>query len=157
MKSFLILIALLLGHFAVAQVTVDVRLSPAGSFKAKTNDIKGFVIKKNGKLEAQNVIVDLRNLKTGIVLRDEHTQKHLETTKFPDATLALASGANGKGTGKIKIRGIEKDIEGTYEEQGSKLRAEFPLKVSDFNITGIRYMGVGVKDEIKVEVVLPIK
>jgi polyisoprenoid-binding protein YceI len=151
------LAAVLLSLVLQAQVTVDIKLSPAGSFKAKTSEIKGHVVKKEGKYEAQEISVDLRSLKTGIALRDEHTQKHLETAKFPEANLIMALGENGKGRGKIKIRGIEKEIEGSYVEQGGKLKAEFPLKVSDFNITGIRYMGVGMKDDIKVEVLVPIK
>lgn len=139
------------------QASFDVALTPAGSFKGKTNEVVGFATKKGAGVEAKNIVVHLKNLKTGITVRDEHTQKHLETSKFPDAVLVSASGQNGQGTGVIKIRGIQKNIAGTYKVDGSQLIADFPIKLSDFGITGIKYMGVGVEDEVKLHVAVPLK
>ncbi len=139
------------------QATVDVSLRPAGSFKAKTSDVKGQVVQKGTGFEAQNIVVDLKNLKTGIDLRDSHTKKHLEVEKFPEAILVSAKGQGGKGEGIIKIKGIEKKISGSYKVEGSNLIAEFPIKLSEFQITGIKYMGVGVDDEVKLTVEVPIK
>jgi len=136
---------------------VDVSLSPAGSFKGKTSDVKGFVTKKGDEVSAQNIIVSLKNLKTGVELRDKHTQKHLETEKFPEAVLLSAKGKDGKGTGKIKIRGIEKDISGTYKINGNELEAEFKLNLTDFKITNVKYMGAGVDDEVVLHVAVPVK
>lgn len=100
----------------------------------------------------------LKNLKTGKELRDKHaTEKYLEVGKFPEAVLLKASGRNGKGEGRIKLRGIEKDVKGTYKINGSELESTFPIKLSDFGITGVKYMGVGVNDEVVVHVTVPIK
>jgi len=157
MKSLLFFL-LLTGSTAFAQqATVDVSLSPAGSFKGKTSDVKGFALQKGNSFEAQDISVNLKSLKTGIELRDEHTQKYLETSKHPEAVLKIGTGSGGKGTGKILIKGIEKQISGTYTVSGNTLTAEFPLSLQDFKITGIRYMGVGVKDKVKVVVSVPIK
>mgnify|MGYP001202154416 CR=1 FL=1 len=139
------------------QATVGVTLIPAGSFKAKSTDVKGFATKKGDEVSAKNIVVDLKDLKTGVDLRDKHTKKHLETDKFPQAILVSATGKGGKGTGVIKIRGIEKNIAGTYKVEGNTLVAQFPLVLSEFGITGIKYMGVGVDDEVRVQVSVPIK
>jgi polyisoprenoid-binding protein YceI len=140
-----------------SSAAVDVTLSPAGSFVGKTSDVKGEAIQTGDTISASNIIVNLSKLKTGVETRDKHTLKYLETDKYPHAILVSATGKAGKGEGKIKIKDIEKDIAGTYKVSGGQLEAEFPLKLSDFKISGIRYMGVGVKDDIKIRVTVPMK
>jgi polyisoprenoid-binding protein YceI len=138
-------------------VVVSVVLNPMGDFKAKTNDITGFATVKGTEISAENVVVKLTNLKTSIELRDKHVQKHLETTKYPDAVLVSAKGKDGKGTGTIKIHGVEKPISGTYKIVGKNVEADFDLNLPDFNITDLSYMGVTVEDKVKLHVILPIK
>lgn len=158
MKTSLVsLFIFLFSSLAFAQVQVNFKLSPAGSFVGKTSKVQGHVVRSGDKFTASNIQVDLKSLKTGIGLRDEHTQKHLETSKYPTAVLVSATGQGGKGTGVIRIRGIEKPIAGTYKVVGNKLEAQFDLKPSDFNITGVRYMGVGLKDLVQVSVIVPIQ
>jgi polyisoprenoid-binding protein YceI len=139
------------------EVTVAVTLNPMGDFKAKTSDVKGSAVVKGDEVTAENIIVNLKGLKTGVKLRDEHTQKYLETSKFPDAILVSAKGKGGKGTGKIKIRGIEKEIAGTYKVDGNTLNAEFVLNIADFKIKDVKYMGVGVEDNLTLLVSVPVK
>lgn len=138
-------------------VSVGVVLNPMGDFKAKTTDIKGMAVVNGDEVSAENIVVNLKNLKTGVELRDKHTLKHLQVDKYPEAVLAVAKGKGGKGQGRIKIRGIEKNISGTYKISGKKLLAEFKLNLSDFKIEDISYMGVGVEDEVTLQVVIPIK
>lgn len=136
---------------------VAVKLSPAGSFKAETRDVKGSAVRSGNKFTAQNIVVDLKSLNSGITLRDEHTKnKYLEVSKYPSAILVSATGENGKGSGIIKIKDIQKPIAGTYKVKGKELEAEFDLKLSDFGISGIKYMGVGVSDVIKITVTVPV-
>ncbi len=142
---------------AASEAVVDVTLNPMGSFKAKTGEVKGEAVVFGDTVKAENVIVTLRNIKTGIALRDKHaTEKYLDVAKFPDATLLQATGKGGKGRGRLKIRGIENEVSGTYKIKGKELHAEFQVKLSAFGITGIKYMGVGVSDEIRIHIVLPI-
>lgn len=138
------------------QVTVDVVLNPMGNFKAKTESISGNAVVTGSDVSAQNIKVDLRTLKTGIELRDKHTQKHLNTEKFPEAILSIGKGKNGKGIGRININGQEKEFKGTYKIVGKNVVADFSLNLPDFKITDINYMGVGVEDEVKIQVVIPI-
>ncbi len=152
------LLSLVFSSLALASsANVAIRLSPAGGFVGKTSDVKGVVRKMGAKFEAQNIIVNLKTLKTGMGLRDKHTQEHLETSKYPDAILVKAIGENGKGEGIIKIRGVEKKVTGTYEVNGNQLTAKFPIKLSEFNISGIKYMGIGVKDDAIVTVTVPVQ
>ncbi len=160
MKTLIvILIAILVPTFANAKgAVVDVALTPAGDFKAKTQDIKGHATLKGDTVTATNVVVNLKNLTTGLSLRDKHARdKYLEVNKYPEMILVNAEGKGGKGKGRIKYRGVEKDVVGTYSIKGNELNAKFPMKLSDFNIKGIKYMGVGVDDEVMVNVELPLK
>lgn len=144
--------------WAAPGVTADVALTPAGDFKANIPDVKGEAIVQGDSVSAENVVVDLKGLKTGMPLRDKHAkEKYLEVDKFPTVTLLKAVGKGGKGKGRIKMKNIEKDVEGTYKIDGSEMTAEFPIKLSDFKITGIKYMGIGVDDEVKIHVTLPVK
>lgn len=139
-------------------VVIDVALTPAGDFKAKGDELKGFATQEGSAVKAENIIVPLKNLKTGVPLRDKHMkEKYLQVDKFPDAVLVSAEGKDGKGKGRIKIKNIEKEIAGTYKVEGGQLMADFPLKLSDFGITGIKYMGIGVDDEMKIHVIVPIR
>ena len=158
-NSLIVLVTLSLSALVHAEnlATVDVNLTPAGSFKAKTSEVKGEALLKGDTVTATNIIVNLKSLKTGIEVRDSHTLKHLEADKFPEAILVNATGKNGKGEGLIKIKGIEKKISGKYTINGSQLEAEFPLQLSEFQISGIRYMGVGVKDQVLLHVSIPLK
>lgn len=140
-----------------ASAAVDIKLTPAGGFTGHSEDVKGTVKKVGNKYVGDNIIVNLKTLKTGMGLRDKHTLEHLETSKFPDAILVHAEGENGKGKGTVKIRGIEKPIEGTYKISGKDLTATFPIKLSDFGINGVRYMGIGVKDSAIVNVTVPVQ
>ena len=148
----------LFSAFVNAQsVVVDVTLNPMGDFKAKTNEVKGSIVKQGDGFEAKDVVVSLKNLKTGLETRDKHMkEKYLEVNKFPDATLVSAKGSGGKATGLMRIRGTEKPVSGTYKISGNNVDGEFKLKLSDFGISDVSYKGVGVEDEVTVHVQAPM-
>ncbi|MCB0370130.1 MAG: YceI family protein [Bdellovibrionales bacterium] len=158
LKIFILNLFVSLFLYAETGVVVSCKISPTGSFQAKTQDIKGDVVLKNNELLAKNVVVNLKSLSSGMGLRDNHMKnKYLEVQKFPEAVLELGKGKDGKGIGKLKIRGITKEIKGTYSVHGNDVKADFPIKLSDYNISGIRYMGMGVKDIVNVSVTMPLK
>jgi Uncharacterized conserved protein len=148
----------LFSAFVNAQsVVVDVTLNPMGDFKAKTSDVKGSIVKQGDGFEAKDVVVSLKNLKTGLDTRDKHMKdKYLEVNKFPDATLVSAKGSGGKASGIMRIRGTEKPVSGTYKISGNNVDGEFKLKLSDFGIADVNYKGVGVEDEVTVHVQAPM-
>lgn len=142
---------------AAGSVDVKVVLTLGTSFTISTSDVQGSVTKAGDGFQASSIVVQLKNIKTGIALRDSHTLKHLEAEKYPDVKLITAEGKSGEGKGSIEIKGIKKDIKGTYKVDGTNLIADFDLNIKDFKIENVRYMGVGVKDIVHVTAKIPIK
>lgn len=153
----LLLISSRFAFAGAANVGVDVTLSPAGSFKAETDKVQGFAYKTANGFAAENVVIDMKTLRTGVSLRDKHTKDHLKVAQFPQAKLVKAVGANGKGEAIVEIMGQKKKVKGTYKVEGNKLKAQFPMHLPDLQITGIRYMGVGVKEDVMINIELPIQ
>jgi hypothetical protein len=141
---------------SAANLEIDVTLSPAGSYKAQTKQIQGMAYKTADGVETSDVQIDLRTLTTGIGLRDQHTRERLLVSKFPEAKLIKARGKNGKGTATIEVKGMKLDVAGTYTVDGKTLKAQFPVKLSDLKIEKVRYMGIGVKDIVVVNIELPV-
>jgi polyisoprenoid-binding protein YceI len=158
-------------HVTEASVTVKCQLTLGGSFEAETEALSGAVAvdpAKNGEVEG-TLTVDLRTLETGINLRDTHMREnYLEVQKgegFSSATLSriqLDGIDSAHPVGKARFRGLlllhgeEREVTGTAEISriGTRFQvhAAFPVKVSDFNIASPSYLGVGVKNEVKVGV-----
>lgn len=143
---------------AQPKVEFDVELNPAGDFTARTTSVKGFAVKLSDKeVEARNISVDLKTLDTGIGLRNEHTLKHLDAKNHPEAILVKAKGKNGQGIGILKIKGIEKKIKGIYKINNNELHAEFKIQLEDYDIKNISYKGIGVSNEVKLRVSVPLQ
>jgi polyisoprenoid-binding protein YceI len=134
-----------------------VSLSPAGSFTAQSNAISGQAnVRKSGLVVVRNAEVPVKSFKTGITLRDDHmNNNYFEAAKFPKITMLHALGKKGKFKGKIKCHGVVKVVEGTYGFKGRLLVAKFKTTLSDYGIKEVSWKGIGVDDEIEVEVTLP--
>jgi len=156
---------------ADGSIAVSCPLTVGGGFEAKTNAIRGQLTLDSAEKGAVNgaLNVDLRTLQTGISLRDNHMrEKYLEVQRgenFAEATLdeIRLDGIDPQNpAGKAKFRGVlmlhgtEREVTGTAEikrtEQGLKVQANFPVKVSDFEIPSPTYLGVGVKNDLAVTV-----
>jgi hypothetical protein len=157
MKLIVLLVFLNATAVRAQTAIVDVSLSPAGSFKIKSSDVRGYATESKGNVEASNIKVGLNKIQTGITLRDAHAKKRLDVEKYPDAELLSARGTGGKGEAQIKIKNISRKVFGTYKIEASHLVATFPIKLSDFQINDVQYMGVGVEDSVQVNVTVPIK
>lgn len=144
-------------HAQNAGVQVDFKLSPAGSFSAKTTKVKGYAVVNGDTVTAENVEVDITSLDTANGLRTTHVKDRLESTKYPTAKVIKAQGKGGKGTATIEVKGIQKEVSGTYKITGKKFVGQFPVSLDDFKIKDPRYMGIGVKDAAIVNVNLPVK
>jgi polyisoprenoid-binding protein YceI len=160
-KTVIVALAILLSNEVRAdpEVTLSVELNPMGSFDATSTAVKGIAkMGKNGSVSAENIILDLTTLETGIELRDKHMKEtYFETKKYPKAILVKALGKKGKFVGALQVRGIKKKITGTYKIDDSEIIAEFTTKMSFFKIKKAKYMGVGAEDPVKVKVKLPVK
>lgn len=154
MNKMFFVIFCLFGTWAQAQtvgMVAEFVMNPVGNFKGKANDVKGEAQIKGDEVTAKNISVDLTKLTTEREMRDKHAKDYLEVTKYPEAVLVEGKGKGGKGTGTLRLHGVEKPISGTYEIKGNFVIAKFTIKLSDFKIEGINYKGVGVEDEVKIE------
>lgn len=150
MKIFLLLA---LTALASNEVSFTVSLVPAGSFVARTSSLSAKLKGEPGKdWAAEEIVLPLTSLKTGIDLRDAHlAQKYFEVEKYPSAKLTKALGKNGALSGELNVHGVTKPVTGTYEWKGKQIVARFNCRPSDFGIPAIKYMGVGVEDEVEVK------
>jgi hypothetical protein len=158
MNKFMLLILFLTvsSDLFAQRVLIHARLSPAGRFTIEGTSLAGVVQKSGVFYTGHNIVLDLRNLKSGNELRDTHIQNHFETDKFPTAVLSQGRGSDGKFSATLKIRNISKKIEGAYEVSGAEGKAFFKTRLSDFGIKKAMYLGVGVHDEVQVEVSMPL-
>src|SRR5262245_45801880 len=151
-------------------VRVTCPLTIGGSFQAKTAALSGSLTTSGAEHSYDGaLVVDLRTIDTGIELRNDHLrEKYLEVDKAPGydkATLSeidlkglTADSPEGKGSfaGSLTLHGTKRTVSGPAEirKQGSVLRvkASFPVNLSEYNITEPRYLGVGVRNTVQVEV-----
>jgi polyisoprenoid-binding protein YceI len=152
-------------------VRVICPMTIGGSFDAKTTALSGSVTASASRSPTfdGSLAVDLRTLDTGIGLRNEHLrEKFLEVTKGPGYDQAVlseidlkdlnADTPDGKGsfTGSLTLHGVTKTVTGPVDVRqggaGLRVKASFPLNLSEYNISAPRYLGVGVKNTVQVEV-----
>lgn len=136
---------------------VEVKLNPVGSFEIKGR-IKGDVVEKNGVYTSSKLQSKVKFFKTGMDLRNKHTREKLEYKKYPFVTVTNVKASNGKGSATIKIMDKSKKFNFAYKKNSKGyLIGTFNLSLKDFGISGIKYLGVGVDDTIKLKAVLKAK
>jgi hypothetical protein len=153
-------------------VRVVCPMTVGGSFDAKTTAIQGTVTPtRPGVALGGEISVDLSTLDTGIGLRNEHLRgRYLEVGRGPGFDRAVLSeirlgdadphGFEGKTpfTAAFAVHGIKQAIGGqaSIRREGRAVRVEasFPVLVSRFGIPKPQYLGVGVRDEVNVQVTL---
>lgn len=143
--------------FAEDQATVFVSLSPAGSFSAVSKKVKGNLMKQGETFTAEKISVTVESFKTGIDLRDEHFWKHLQAAKHSKVTLTDLKASGGKAKANIEVAGVKKPVDVAYVVKGGDVVATMMLKASDFKLPKAEYLGVGVENNVKVEVTMGYK
>ena len=163
-------------HVADGRVTVVCPLTVGGRFEAKTTAVKGQVTVPEGKGDLDGSFsVDLRTLDTGIGLRNVHLRdNYLEVSRGPDYETAVLSAVvldaspppRGRSAtlgfkGVLSVHGNAKPIAGTAEvsHKGDviELKVKFPLRIDAYEIARPTYLGVGVTNQIDVEVRATLK
>jgi polyisoprenoid-binding protein YceI len=148
------------------EIAVVCPLTIGGNFEAKTTAVDGEVVPAAGGAIKGALLVDLMKLDTGISLRNRHLRNnYLEVQKGDGFAVAKLENIKverlpGKTTfsGTLKLHGQQREVKGTADVQqagnGYKLTATFPVRVSEFQIPEPTYLGVGVQDEVTVNVTL---
>jgi polyisoprenoid-binding protein YceI len=106
----------------------------------------------------------LKNVKTGIGLRDTHTKKYLATDQWPDASLTVAKSAikmpedgkksSGTVPGKFRLHGVTRDAKVHYSAERTggtyTVGGHFNVNIVDHKIEQPCYLGVCCDTNVKV-------
>ncbi len=136
-------------------------VGPAGfKIEGTTHSVS---LKDDGK--ALTVVVSLKDLTTGIDLRDNHMRnKYLEVDKHPEATLTVpidsitwaADGKSSEGSanGTFSVHGKTKEISFKYKMTNTggtyAIEGEAPVNFKDFDVNVPSYLGITVKPNITI-------
>lgn len=161
---------------AGGHVTVVCPLTVGGRFEAKTAAVTGDVTLPEGTREIDGAFsVDLRTLDTGIGLRNTHLRdNYLEVSRGPTYETAVLNAvvldapapSRGRSAtlgfkGVLSVHGNARPIAGTAEvaHKGDTLdvKVKFPLRIDVYEIARPTYLGVGVTNQIDVEVRATLK
>lgn len=137
-------------------------VGPAGfKIEGKTKSVD---VADDGK--ALTITVGLKDLETGIDLRDKHMrEKYLEVEKFPAATLVVpldavtwpadGKSSEGEAKGTFSVHGKSKEISFKYKVTASggtyAVEGEAPVNFKEFDVNVPSYMGITVKPDITVQ------
>ena len=161
------------------EAKILVPLKPGGAFAANTTALSGTLTLEGAKPArlVGDVSMDLTTIDTGIALRNQHLKEnYLEVAKgegynkavLSDIQLADVSGETFDGTtpftGTMLLHGVKHQVAGTAEihSEGTsrRVRAEFPLVLTDWSVSPPEYLGVGVGSRLLVKITLtatPVK
>lgn len=158
-----------------ADVRVVCPMTIGGSFEAKTTALSGSVTASGEGVRTLDgsFAVDLRTLDTGIGLRNTHLREnYLEVDRgqgFDTATLSRINldgfdpaAPEGKGSfsGSLTLHGVTQTVTGPVDFRrngaGLRVKASFPVLLTDYGIRKPRYLGIGVKDTVQVEVAFDV-
>lgn len=114
------------------------------------------------------VTVGLKDLDTGISLRDSHMRdKYIEIAKFPDATLVVPtaslkeSGDEAEGQGTFTVHGVSKPVTFKYKASCKAgtcdVEGTAGVNIKEHGINVPSYMGITVKPDITVKVAFQVK
>jgi polyisoprenoid-binding protein YceI len=151
-----------------SSVTFKAVMRPGGAFEGKTPEL---AVKEHDQVVT--VVVPLRNLETGLSLRDKHMkEKYLEVETYPVTTLevqksALAIPDNGKSAegdanGSFTLHGVKKDVKFHYKGacDGAgvcDVTGTFDFNFNDYGVVVPSYLGVTVKPETSITATFQVK
>jgi polyisoprenoid-binding protein YceI len=112
----------------------------------------------------------IKNLKTGIGLRDKHLKKYLEVEQWPDASLVVSKDkvkfpddkkVSGNASGKFKLHGVEREEKFDYtaekKDGGYAVSGKLTIDTDNYKIEQPCYLGVCVDKKIKIDVSFKLK
>jgi hypothetical protein len=158
MLKLMVVLSFLSMNIFAQSVSADVELFPAGDFTAKSSELSGYMVQKDGALLLGRPLkVKTSSFKTGIDLRDEHMVKYMGGSKHPYITVSKGMGKGGKGIALVNFNGKDKKVKFEYKISGSSVNVDFKIKISDFGIDDVSYQGIGVEDEVAIKAKVPLK
>ncbi len=157
-------------RIASGDLVVVCPLTVGGSFEARSRSVAGELSVDSAQPSRLlgTIEVDLETLDTGIALRNTHMRdNYLEVGKGDGFDRAVLSEIVVKGdastvtgattfTGTLLVHGTRKPVSGQVRIARTaadvRVDARFYVNLPDFGIPKPRYLGVGVKDQVQVQV-----
>ena len=153
-------------------VRVSCRLTIGGSFDATTSAISGRLVQATSGAASYvgELVVDLESLDTGINLRNRHLRDtYLEVERGDDFAATRLSGLQleqalpasaarhkTEFSAELLLHGVRRPVAGEAELRqsgsGVEVQASFSVSLPEFNIDSPRYLGIGVRDEVRITV-----
>ncbi|MBN4048108.1 YceI family protein [bacterium AH-315-O15] len=151
------------------EVRVLCPLTVGGNFSATTTVLEGVVAADASERLRGALEIDLTTLDTGIELRNTHLRDtYLEVDRGQNFARAVLSAIALDGAdprtfegetafrATLRLHGVERPVSGVADlsrtPDGIGVVARFPVALSDHAIQAPRYLGVGVRDQVQVEV-----
>lgn len=180
MKNQLVVILLAVGFINGPVLNAAIVSKPTVTFvavgkpamlkiKGQSDELTSNVTLIDGSLNAQ-LDLPLKTLTTGLSLRDEHMkEKYLQIAQYPNATLVIQKlilpatlellsqkSESQSFTGDLSLHGITRKVTGTYSlikmSAGHyRVKAEYEINLSNFNIEIPTYVGIKVADKVGVQ------
>lgn len=149
MRVFLLL-ALLSSDIALSAVCgkarTDISVEGLGiDFTAGPADVDCEYTKSGGKLSGQ-FKVKIKDLKTGIEMRDDHLQEALKSAANPHILFTLKDWEAKEGaiSGDVTLNGVTKRVEWKAKLDGAKWIVFGKLDYTDFKLEQAKYKKAGV-------------
>ena len=159
-------------NVAGGEVRIRCRMTVGGSFDAVTPSLSGTLRREGPGTGAYRgeLRVDLATMDTGIELRNGHLRdSYLELDRGPDFLHAVLSGIavdepppdrpgrhETRFSGALSLHGVRRPIEGEAELRRRngriQVEARFSLSLDEFDIPPPRYLGIGVRDVVRITV-----
>ena len=157
MKLFaFFLIFLSTSSFAQNIIRVRATLIPnTGSFTATSEKAKGRLLKSGSTFTADRISVFVSSFKTENELRDKHFAEHIGGGKkqtHPRIDITELKAQNGEGEAKLTLNGVTKPVKMKYEDKNGFVEASFKVSSTDFNLPKAQYLGIGVENDVAVNV-----
>lgn len=126
------------------EVQIIAKLIPGGTIELESDKLLGQLIYNKTTYYARKLFIDVRTLKSGIELRDQHLHKYLinngspviyfEDVKIDRKTL--------KGQGFLKINDVKKLIRFNVQKKKKYFFTTFNINKVDFKLPIASYMGI---------------
>ncbi len=161
MKYFILYLSLFLSFQIYAEENPNIikifatMIPNSGSFVAISDKARGRLLKTENSFKADRISVLAETFKTENSLRDSHLHKFISGgSELPNPRIDIINltGKENKATATIVINGVKKDIQIDYIEKTDYVEATLNLKTSDFKLEAPSYLGVGVSEDVKVEI-----
>lgn len=170
MKKILILGCLLAVCLQVTAQNNINRSSSKATFKVKNlgvtveGDIRGMYgeVRLNKDSSFVAATLDVRAIRTGIKLRDQHLQepRFFDESKYPTITFQSSqiskSGMEYKAVGDLTIKDVTRTIEVAFHKEQDTFQGAFLINRKDFNVDNNEFITKGISDEVEVLIFITI-